>query len=61
MSTITAEINPQRHDTCANYLYADGHAETITLETFLSWVQQDVANGTGPDGYSNTNFARPVK
>jgi prepilin-type N-terminal cleavage/methylation domain-containing protein/prepilin-type processing-associated H-X9-DG protein len=61
MATITAEINPQRHDTCANYLYGDGHAETVPYETFLQWVQQDIDSGTGPDGYSNTNFARPKK
>ena len=61
LSNIMGEINPQRHDTCANYLYADWHAETIPIETFLLWVQQDIDNGAGPDGYGRTNFARPIK
>ena len=53
VNIMTAEINPQQHGTCANYLYADGHAETVSYDTFLSWVQADIAAGT--------NFARPQK
>ena len=52
-NTITAEINPIQHVDCANYLYADGHADTISLDTFQNWVQQDIASGT--------NFARPER
>ena len=55
---ILSEVNPAQHVDCANYLYADGHAETATLATFSSWVQQDISN------YLNgnpTNFARPQK
>lgn len=50
---ITNEINPTAHDTCANYLYADGHAQTVATETFRGWVNADIANGT--------NFAKPVR
>jgi prepilin-type N-terminal cleavage/methylation domain-containing protein/prepilin-type processing-associated H-X9-DG protein len=53
LDVMLAEINPTQHVTCANYMYADGHAETVSYETFLSWVQTDIANGT--------NFARPDK
>ena len=53
-SVITSEFNPARHsDDTANYLFADSHAETISLTTLQSWVAQDIANGT--------NFARPAK
>jgi prepilin-type processing-associated H-X9-DG protein len=51
IDVMIAEINPTQHVTCANYLYADGHAETVSFDTFLSWVQADIAAGT--------NFARP--
>ncbi len=53
LDTMLAEINPTQHVTCANYMYADGHAVTVSYDTFLSWVQTDIANGT--------NFARPQK
>ncbi|MGO9110926.1 MAG: type II secretion system protein [Thermoguttaceae bacterium] len=53
INTMVAEINPTQHVTCANYLYADGHAETVSYDTFLSWVQADITAGT--------NFARPQK
>jgi len=53
LDVMLAEINPTQHVTCANYLYADGHAETVSYETFLSWVQADIAAGT--------NFAMPQK
>jgi prepilin-type N-terminal cleavage/methylation domain-containing protein/prepilin-type processing-associated H-X9-DG protein len=56
-NVITGEVNPVQHSDCANYLYADGHAETVSLPMFNSWVQQDIQN------YLNgrpTNFARPL-
>ena len=53
-NVITSEFNPARHPTStANYLFADSHAETISLSTIQIWVAQDIANGT--------NFARPAK
>lgn len=51
--TMAAEVAPDRHDNTANYLYADGHVETIPMETVRGWVQDDILNGT--------NFAKPVK
>jgi prepilin-type N-terminal cleavage/methylation domain-containing protein/prepilin-type processing-associated H-X9-DG protein len=57
-SVILAEINPTQHDTCANYLYADGHAATIGFDTFSDWVQTDVQNCLAGNP---TNFARPQK
>ncbi len=57
-NTIQAEINPAQHVDCANYLFADGHAATVSLATFSSWVQQDVQNYLNG---SPTNFARPLK
>ena len=51
---IMAELNPAQHaNNCANYLYADGHVETVAESTFYNWVQQDVTRGT--------NFARPAQ
>jgi prepilin-type N-terminal cleavage/methylation domain-containing protein/prepilin-type processing-associated H-X9-DG protein len=47
------EIKTDRHQETSNYLYADGHAETIGDETVYGWVEKDVAYGT--------NFAQPVK
>ena len=41
---MLAEINPTQHTDCANYLFADGHADMVTMETFNEWVQQDVTN-----------------
>jgi prepilin-type N-terminal cleavage/methylation domain-containing protein/prepilin-type processing-associated H-X9-DG protein len=52
-NTMIAEINPAQHVDCANYLYADGHAGTVSGSTFYQWVQRDIANGT--------NFARPAQ
>ncbi len=57
-NTILSEVNPSQHVDCANYLYADGHAETVSLATFSSWVQQDIQNYFNG---SPTNFARPQK
>jgi prepilin-type N-terminal cleavage/methylation domain-containing protein/prepilin-type processing-associated H-X9-DG protein len=50
--TMVAEINPNQHGDCANYLYADSHAETIAQDTVSKWVQQDIAN--------HTNYAQPI-
>jgi len=50
---ILTEIQPDRHGDTANYLYADGHVDNLTVETISQWVQQDIVSGT--------NFARPVK
>ena len=55
---ITAEINPTQHVDCANYLFADGHAETVAINTFASWVQQDIAYVLK---HNNQNFARPTR
>ncbi len=48
---ILSEIKPDRHGPSSNYLYADGHVETIPEETIFEWVQRDIARGT--------SFARP--
>jgi prepilin-type N-terminal cleavage/methylation domain-containing protein/prepilin-type processing-associated H-X9-DG protein len=48
---MTSEIKPDRHGSSSNYLYADGHVETIPEERVVEWVQRDIAQGT--------NFARP--
>ena len=48
---MLTEIKPNRHGDSANYLYADGHVDTIPEETVFDWVQQNIAKGT--------NFARP--
>jgi prepilin-type processing-associated H-X9-DG protein/prepilin-type N-terminal cleavage/methylation domain-containing protein len=51
--TMIAEINPNQHGDSANYLYADGHAETIAQDTVFSWVANDIAN--------HTNYAQPIR
>ena len=48
---ILSEIKPDRHGPSSNYLYADGHVETIPEETVFQWVQRDIAQGT--------SFAKP--
>jgi prepilin-type N-terminal cleavage/methylation domain-containing protein len=55
---ITAEINPEQHVDCSNYLFADGHAGVASMHTFENWVQQDINNHVRN---INTNFARPVR
>ena len=50
---MLTEIQPNRHGDSANYLYADGHVDTIPEATVYQWVQKDIANGT--------NFAQPYK
>jgi prepilin-type N-terminal cleavage/methylation domain-containing protein/prepilin-type processing-associated H-X9-DG protein len=51
--TKIAEMNPNQHGDSANYLYADGRAETVSQETVYGWVQQDIAN--------HTNYAQPIR
>lgn len=46
-----AEVNPERHDDSANYLYADGHVDVISADTVRQWMDHDVEHGT--------NFAIP--
>ena len=48
---ILSEIKPDRHGPSSNYLYADGHVETIPEETIFEWVHADIGSGT--------SFARP--
>jgi len=45
------EIAPDRHTKTANYLYGDGHVQTIAEDTISGLVKQDIAKGT--------NFAKP--
>lgn len=52
-ATIIAEINPEQHTDGANYLFADGHAETVSEKTFVGWFNQSIA--------TKTNFARPIR
>jgi prepilin-type N-terminal cleavage/methylation domain-containing protein/prepilin-type processing-associated H-X9-DG protein len=51
--TITDEIHPARHQGTSNYLYADGHVETIAETTLREWVENDIVSGM--------NFAKPKK
>ena len=51
-NTMIAEINPNQHGDSANYLFADGHVDTIGQDTVYGWVQQDIAN--------HTNYAQPI-
>ena len=48
---ILGEIKPDRHRNSANYLFADGHEETISDATLYQWVQRDIAE--------KSNFAKP--
>ncbi len=48
---MVAEIAPDRHTKTANYLYGDGHVQTIAEDTISAWVKQDIFDGT--------NFAKP--
>ncbi|HTU26845.1 MAG TPA: type II secretion system protein [Pirellulales bacterium] len=57
-NVILAEVNPTVHNDCANYLFADGHADKISIDLFSSWVAQD-ANSVLVNPNSATNFARP--
>jgi prepilin-type processing-associated H-X9-DG protein len=55
---ITSEINGDRHMDTANYLYLDGHVDTVPVNTVRQWVQQDMDNHARG---SKTNFAQPAK
>ena len=55
---MTAEIKPEAHTQSANYLYGDGHVETISVQTLSEWVDRDIANNKAG---VLTNFALPVK
>jgi prepilin-type N-terminal cleavage/methylation domain-containing protein/prepilin-type processing-associated H-X9-DG protein len=64
-SAILGEVDPSRHGGTldpatqtnaggtANYLFADGHVETIAETTLYQWVQRDIASGS--------NFAKPAQ
>jgi prepilin-type processing-associated H-X9-DG protein/prepilin-type N-terminal cleavage/methylation domain-containing protein len=45
------EVNPERHGDASNYLFVDGHVETIPAETVRQWMNRDVER--------QTNFAIP--
>jgi prepilin-type processing-associated H-X9-DG protein len=47
-----SEVKPDRHGESSNYLFADGHVETIAEEMVYQWMERDVQQGT--------NFAIPV-
>lgn len=46
-ATIQGEIQTDRHERTANYLYADGHVDAISVEQIRTWADE---------GY---NFAKP--
>ena len=48
---VLQEVAPSRHLGSANYLYADGHVESISQGTLHAWIDHDIERGT--------NFARP--
>jgi prepilin-type processing-associated H-X9-DG protein len=43
---LTKEVHPARHGDSANYLYADGHVETISEEILYEMLMRDVATGS---------------
>ncbi len=43
---LEQEIDPRRHGATANYLFADGHVESIPTAELQERVNQDMANGT---------------
>ncbi len=53
------EINIERHVESANYLYGDGHVETISKETIGRWVEQDIESWKPLGVAKGNNFARP--
>jgi prepilin-type N-terminal cleavage/methylation domain-containing protein/prepilin-type processing-associated H-X9-DG protein len=57
---MLSEINIDRHSESANYLYGDGHVETISKETIGRWVDQDIQSWKPLGMVSGKNFARPV-
>ena len=46
------EIDVKRHSSSSNYLYADGHVETIDESEVYEWVLHDLASGE--------NFSKPT-
>jgi len=50
---LKTEVGPERHVDSANYLYADGHVETITTVAMREWVEHEAASGR--------NFTRPAQ
>jgi prepilin-type processing-associated H-X9-DG protein len=38
---VKAEIQPDRHFQSANYLYADGHVETLPASQIDEWIGAD--------------------
>lgn len=54
---IVNEIAPARHAGTANYLYGDGHVDTIPDGTISKWVDEDIANNLAKN---LTNFAKPT-
>ncbi len=57
---ILNEINIDRHSHSANYLYGDGHVDTIAKETVLRWVEQDIESWKPIGTAVGTNFAKPI-
>jgi prepilin-type processing-associated H-X9-DG protein len=45
--TMLTEVQPDGHEATANYLYADGHVETIAATIIAAWAA------------AGTNFAKP--
>jgi prepilin-type N-terminal cleavage/methylation domain-containing protein/prepilin-type processing-associated H-X9-DG protein len=43
---LVKEVHPARHGGSSNYLYADGHVETISEETIYEMLMRDVATGS---------------
>lgn len=39
--SVTAEIQPNRHGTTANYLYLDGHVEVVAEPQLKTWVEAE--------------------
>lgn len=48
---INLEVGTDRHQSTANYLFADGHVSSIAPSVIEAWTQQDILAGT--------NFAAP--
>jgi prepilin-type N-terminal cleavage/methylation domain-containing protein/prepilin-type processing-associated H-X9-DG protein len=48
---IEQEIELDRHPGASNYLFADGHVDSVSQSSFQNVVERDIANGT--------NFSKP--
>lgn len=46
---IQSAIQPDRHVTCANYLYADGHVESIATDQIQGWADEGFNFAKPPD------------